>query len=140
MSAIVGAQTTAKGQAQPRGKSVAYWATTVLLAFVAGSGGIGQLTQQWGTLETVKILGYPEYFLIILGVGKVLGAIAILVPSLPRLKEWAYAGIFFDLTGAAASHAFAGDYGGIAYHIWSTLGLALLALASWALRPQSRRL
>ena len=50
-------------------------------------------------------LGYPMYFFAILGVWKVLGAIAILVPRFPRLKEWAYAGIFFDLTGAAASCA-----------------------------------
>lgn len=111
-----------------------------LLAFVVGSGGIGQLTQQWGTLETMKILDYPEYFLTILGIGKVLGAIAVLMPGFPRLKEWAYAGIFFDMAGAAASHAFAGDYGAYAYHIFSTLSIAVLSLASWALRPKSRTL
>ena len=57
------------------------------------------------------ILGYPMYFFAILGFWKVLGAIAILVPRFPRLKEWAYAGIFFDLTGAAASCAAVGGYG-----------------------------
>lgn len=140
MSTMIDAETTAKVQTQPRGKVIAYWLTTALLAFVVGSGGFGQLTHQWGTLETVEILGYPVYFLSILGIGKVLGAIAILVPGLPRLKEWAYAGIFFDMTGAAASHAFVGDYGAYVYHIWSTLGFAILALASWALRPKSRKL
>jgi hypothetical protein len=57
----------------------------------------------------MRALGYPVYFLTILGVWKVLSAPALLAPRLPRLKEWAYAGIFFDLTGAAASHAFSGD-------------------------------
>jgi len=77
MSTIIDAKTTAKVQSQPRGKVIAYWVTTALLAFVVGSGGIGQVTHQ--TLETVKILGYPVYFLTILGIRKVLGAIAILV-------------------------------------------------------------
>lgn len=140
MSKMIGAETTAKEETQPRGKVIAYWVTTALLAFVVGSGGIGQLTHQWGTLETVKILGYPVYFLTILGIWKVLGAIAILVPGFARLKEWAYAGIFFDMTGAAASHASVGDYGAYAYHIFSTLSFAALALASWVLRPKSRML
>jgi hypothetical protein len=78
------------------------------------------------------------YFFAILGFWKVLGAIAILVPRFPRLKEWAYAGIFFDLTGAAASCAFVGVYGVYAFHIVAPLFLAVLAMASWALRPESR--
>jgi uncharacterized membrane protein YphA (DoxX/SURF4 family) len=139
MSKIVDAVTTSI-ETHPRGKVVTYWVTTVLLAFVEGSGGIGELTHQWGTLDTVEIVKYPVYFLTIIGIWKVLGTIAILVPRFPRLKEWAYAGIFFGMTGAAASHAFVGDYGAYAYHIWSTLGLAILALASWALRPKSRKL
>jgi hypothetical protein len=68
----------------------------------------------------------------------VLGAIAILVPRFPRLKEWAYAGIFFDLTGAAASVAAVGGYGVYAFHILAPLILACIAMASWALRPESR--
>lgn len=83
-------------------------------------------------------VGYPVYFLTILGIWKVLGTIAILVPGFPRLKECAYAGIFFGMTGAAASHAFVGDYGAYAYHILAPLVLQILALASWALRPKSR--
>lgn len=67
-----------------------------------------------------------------------LGTIAILVPGLPRLKEWAYAGIFFGMTGAAASHAFVGDYRAYAYPVFSPLSFAILALASWALRPKKR--
>ena len=65
----------------------------------------------------------------------IVGTVAIVVPGLPRLKEWAYAGIFFDLTGAAASHAASGD---AAWHIAAPLILAILAVASWALRPPSR--
>src|SRR6266496_3243486 len=61
-----------------------------------------------------------------------------LAPSFPRLKEWAYAGIFFEMTGAAASHAARGDYGAHAYHLIVTLTFAGLTVASWALRPQSR--
>jgi hypothetical protein len=68
----------------------------------------------------------------------VLGAIAILVPRYPRLKEWAYAGIFFDLTGAAASCAASGGYGVYAFHVIAPLILTVLTVVSWALRPQSR--
>ena len=62
------------------------------------------------------------------------------MPRFPRLKEWAYAGIFFDLTGAAASYAAVGGYGAYAFHILAPLILAVLAVASWALRPESRRI
>ncbi|ULL15132.1 DoxX family protein [Paenibacillus sp. H1-7] len=140
MSTIIGTETTAKVENQTRGKIIAYWVTTSLLAFFLGSGGIGELTHQWGTLGTVEIVGYPVYFLTILGIWKVLGTIALLVPGFSRLKEWAYAGIFFGMTGAAASHAFVGDYGAYAYHIIIPLGFVILVLVSWALRPKSRRL
>jgi hypothetical protein len=68
------------------------------------------------------------------------GAIALLAPGFPRLKEWAYAGIFFNMTGAAISHAAVGDYGAYGYHLIVPLTFAGLAVASWALRPQSRTL
>jgi uncharacterized membrane protein YphA (DoxX/SURF4 family) len=117
---------------------IAYWVTTGTLAFALLSGGVGELTHQWGTLETVSILGYPVYFLTLLGVWKVLGAIALLVPGLPRLKEWAYAGIVFNMTGAAASHAFSADYGAYGFHLIVTLFLAALAVTSLLLLPHSR--
>jgi uncharacterized membrane protein YphA (DoxX/SURF4 family) len=119
-------------------KMLAYWITTAILAFVLFSGGVGELTHSWGTLETVTILGYPEYFLTILGIWKLPGAIVILLPRLPRAKKWVYAGIFANMTVAAASHALVGDYGIYTYHLVVTLSLAVLAVASWALRPQSR--
>ena len=78
------------------------------------------------------------YFFLILGVWKALGAIAIVVPGFPRLKEWAYAGIFFDLTGAAASCAAVGGYGAYGFHVIAPLIITAFMVASWALRPESR--
>jgi hypothetical protein len=80
-------------------------------------------------------LGYPAYFMTILGTWKVLGALAILAPKFPRLKEWAYAGMVFDLTGAAASHAMSGDPAG---KILTPLVILGFVVASYALRPKSR--
>ena len=122
-----------------KARLVAYWATTVLVAFFIGSGGVAQWIQYRGNVHgVVPVLGYPMYFFAILAFWKVLGAIAILVPRFPRLKEWAYAGIFFDLTGAAASCAAVGGYGVYAFHVLAPLLLAVLAVTSWALRPESR--
>lgn len=88
----------------------------------------------------VPVLGYPMYFFAILGFWKLLGAIAILAPRFPRLKEWAYAGIFFDLTGAVASITAVGSYGVYAFHILAPLILMGFTGASWGLRPESRRI
>ena len=124
-----------------KAKNITYWTTTILVAFFIGSGGVAQVARVQATVDGfVHILGYPPYFVTILGVWKVLGAIAILVPRFPRLKEWAYAGIFFDLTGAVASSAAVGDYGAYAFHILAPLILVVLAVASWALRPENRRI
>ena len=120
-------------------KTIAYWTMTVLVAFFIGSGGVAQVAQYLGNPHgVVPVLGYPMYFFAILGFWKVLGAIAILVPRFPRLKEWAYAGIFFDLTGAAASCAAVGGYGVYGFHVIAPLIIAGFTVASWALRPASR--
>jgi len=122
-------------------KAIVYWTTTILVALPIGSGGIAQMGQFHANPHgVVPILGYPMYFFLILGVWKVLGAIAIVVPGFPRLKEWAYAGIFFDLTGAAASCALAGGYGAYGFHVIAPLIIAAFMVASWALRPPSRTL
>jgi hypothetical protein len=122
-----------------KAKNIVYWTTTGLIAFFIGGGGAAQIAQYLGNPHgVVPVLDYPMYFFAILGFWKVLGAIAILVPRFPRLKEWAYAGIFFDLTGAAASCAAVGGYGAYAFHVIAPLILAVLAVASWALRPESR--
>ena len=124
-----------------KAKIIGYWITTVLVAMPIGSGGVAQIGQYLHNPPgVVPVLGYPMYFFAILGFWKVAGAIAILVPHFPRLKEWAYAGIFFDLTGAAASCAAVGGYGAYGFHVIAPLLLTVLAVVSWALRPQSRRI
>lgn len=122
-----------------KSKSIVYWTMTILVAMPIGSGGVGQILQYLASPHgVVPELGYPMYFFAILGVWKALGAIAILVPRYPRLKEWAYAGIFFDLTGAAASCAAVGGYGAYGFHVIAPLIITGFAVASWALRPPSR--
>jgi uncharacterized membrane protein YphA (DoxX/SURF4 family) len=118
-------------------KNIAYWITTILgpASFVIG--GVINLTQSEQVVSTMNHLGYPAYFASILGIWKLLGAIAIAMPGFPRLKEWAYAGFFFDLTAAALSRAAVGDG---AADIVAPLVFLGLVLASWALRPASRRL
>jgi len=122
-----------------KARTITYWIMTVLVAFPIGSGGVAQIAQYLGNPHgVVPVLGYPMYFFAILGVWKALGAIAILVPRFPLLKEWAYAGIFFDLTGAAASCALSGGYGAYGFHVIAPLIITGFCVASWALRPESR--
>ena len=124
-----------------KAKNIVYWTTTGLIAFFIGGGGAAQIAQYLANPRgVVPVLGYPMYFFAILGFWKVLGAIAILVPRFPRLKEWAYAGIFFDLTGAAASCAAVGGYGAYGFHVIAPLIITGFTVASWALRPESRTL
>ena len=78
-------------------RTIAYWITTVLTAFVFLSAGAADVAQPEFVMEGMRHLGYPDYFSRILGVWKVLGGIAILAPRLPLLKEWAYAGMLFNL-------------------------------------------
>jgi uncharacterized membrane protein YphA (DoxX/SURF4 family) len=117
-------------------KSVAYWLTTILgpTSFVIG--GVLGIRQSPDVVASIHHLGYPVYFATLLSVWKLLGALAITAPGLPRLKEWAYAGFVFDLTGAAVSHAAVGDSTG---DVLAPLVFLILVAASWALRPESRR-
>jgi len=117
-------------------QSVTYWVTTGLLAFVFAFGAFGDLARLPQVVEGLSHLGYPLYFATLLGVWKALGAAALLAPRLPLVKEWAYAGMFFDLTGAAVSHASAGDDIG---KVLVPLVLVALLVTSWASRPSSRR-
>ena len=114
---------------------IAYWVTTAILAFVMLSGGVADVLRQHDTAAGMAQLGYPLYVMTILGIWKLLGGVTVLAPGLPRLKEWAYAGAVFDLTGAAASHVAVGDD---VRHILTPLVFAAVALASWALRPAGR--
>lgn len=123
-------------------KSIGYWVATTLIALETFVGGVTDLvhggTELVAGLPVVGVvthLGYPVYILWILGVWKLLGAVVIVVPGLPRLKEWAYAGVFFELTGAAASYVLHGE---ITSDLAAPLILAALAMMSWALRPEGR--
>jgi uncharacterized membrane protein YphA (DoxX/SURF4 family) len=118
-------------------KNIAYWVTTIFgpASFVIG--GVLHLTRAEQVMSGLSHLGYPAYFASILGLWKLLGAIAVVMPRFPRLKEWAYAGFFFDLTAAAVSRAAVGDS---ASDIVAPLVFLVLVLASWALRPASRKL
>ena len=111
--------------------------TTILgpASFVMG-GWLG-VTRDPQMLATLHHLGYPEYFASISGTWKILGALAVVAPGLPRLKEWAYAGFAFELTSAALSRAAVGDGVG---DILAPLAFLGLVVASWALRPANRRL
>jgi hypothetical protein len=118
-----------------KARSIAYWVTTVLFALAMGASGIADLVHAPPLVEGFGHLGYPVYLLTLLGVWKMLGIVAMLAPGFPRLKEWAYAGFFFELTGAVFSHVAASDP-----NFAPPIALALLGLASWALRPSNRML
>ncbi|WP_165250426.1 DoxX family protein [Paludisphaera soli] len=118
-------------------RKIAYWAATGITAFVFLAGGAADLIRPAEVVKGMAELGYPAYFLLILGVWKVLGGLVVLAPGTPLLKEWAYAGMIFDLTGASASHAAVGDPTAKAV---IPLVIAAVVMASWALRPASRRL
>ncbi|WP_159887713.1 DoxX family protein [Paenibacillus puerhi] len=140
MSTITGNEKIAKVESRPIGRTAAYWIVTIILAFSMALSGIGQLMRYGGNVDLVTDIGFPLYITNILGTWKLLGVIAILIPGFPRLKEWAYSGIFFLMTGASLSHAFAHDYGDGGFHVILPLFYAALGIASWALRPKSRKL
>lgn len=140
MNTMTGNEKMARTGARISGKAVAYWIVTIIFAFSIALSGIGQLMQLGGNIDLLTNIGFPLYVANILGAWKLLGVIAIIIPGLPRVKEWAYSGFFFLMTGAALSHAFANDYGDYGFHIILPLFYAALGLVSWALRPSSRRL
>lgn len=127
---------TANKSKSAKGKHVGYWIVTSLLIIGIGANGFAQIFEAKFQIEGAINLGYPLYFLKILGTWKILGAIALLVPRYPLLKEWAYAGFFFLLTGATISHLAVGDE--VAVWIGSFI-FAVLTVVSWKLRPANRR-
>jgi uncharacterized membrane protein YphA (DoxX/SURF4 family) len=118
-------------------KTIGYWASTGIVAALFLLGGVADAAHPPDVVAALGHLGYPAYFAVLLGVWKILGAIAIVAPRFPRLKEWAYAGIFFDLTSAAISSRASGDS---TFNVVAPLALVLVVVASWALRPASRKL
>ena len=118
-------------------KLIWYWIITALLSFCIFSGGLFQALQLPGVIKGFKPLGYPTYFISLIGIWKMLGIITILVPGMKLLKEWAYAGIFFAMTGAVISHIASNDTH--AQKI-APFVLAIFTVVSWYLRPASRKL
>ena len=121
---------------RPHWRPVGYWLATAVVAGELALGGIWDIARIPLVADLVRHLGYPSYFLVLLGSWKVLGAVALLIPRRPLLKEWAYAGAFFAYTGAIFSHLATGydlaEVGLLAV-------LVTLTVLSWALRPPSRR-
>jgi uncharacterized membrane protein YphA (DoxX/SURF4 family) len=123
--------------ASSRSRTIVYWITTVIIALEMAIGGVWDILLISYVRTVMEHLGYPIFFLVILGVWKIPCAVTLLAPRFPRLKEWAYAGAIFNYTGAVASHVAVGD----GASQWAApLVFAALTLASWALRPSSRRL
>jgi len=123
---------------------IIYWIATIWLSLGMVATGVQQLlkVQLEGALSPPGVygiakLGYPVYFLTIIGVWKILGVVALLSPGFPLLKEWAYAGFFFLLTGALYSHV-AVDHG--AGELFPSLLLLVLTVLSWYFRPAERKL
>ncbi len=123
--------------ATTRSRTIAYWLTTGLLCFGMAAGGLAQIAHAEPNVVGMQRLGYPLYMLYFLGAWKMAGVVALLLPGYRLLKEWAYAGFFFLLTGAVTSHIFSGDP--LLRYIAPFI-FALLTVASWYLRPASRRL
>ena len=116
---------------------IIYWVATLWLALgMASTGGV-QLFKTPSDVEMMTRLGYPSYLLTILGVWKLLGVLAVLVPKFPLLKEWAYAGFFFAMSGAIISHIATGDP---VKEIFPPLLLLVLTVISWYFRPASRKI
>src|SRR5438093_8775643 len=123
---------------------IIYWVSTIWLALGMTSTGIVQLLRMEGEgavappgVYGITHLGYPVYLLTILGIWKILGVIAVLIPGFPRLKEWAYAGFFFVMSGAIFSHITVGDS---VSEIWPSLLLLVLTVVSWYFRPADRKI
>ena len=117
-------------------KNVGYWSVTGLFAVARTASGVADVMGAEPVAQVMSGLGYPAYFAPILGVWKLLGVAAVLAPGFPLLKEWAYAGFFFTLSGAAVSHLLAGDPPGATV---PALVLLLLTTGSYLLRPARRR-
>ncbi|MCQ6961472.1 DoxX family protein [Mucilaginibacter aquariorum] len=119
-------------------KLIIYWVATGLLAVGMTGSGLAQIFHAKDMVDLIVPLGYPVYFLYIIGVWKVLGVIAILIPRFPLVKEWAYAGLFFVMTGAFASHLLSGDHSvkGLIGPFFQTVFIIL----SWYFRPADRRI
>jgi len=118
------------------GRKVTYWVVTGLLALSALFVGVNYLWGSQQTVQTFAHLGYPQQLRVLLGIAKLLGGIALIVPGLPTLREWAYAGFTFAWIAAAVAHYLAKD-GALAFF---PLVLLILLFVSYLTKPASQRL
>lgn len=116
---------------------IIYWVATVWLALGMVSTGIVQLIKMEEETEMMRQLGYPVYFLTLIGIWKILGVVAVIVPKYPLVKEWAYAGFFFLMSGAVFSHLANGD---AAQELFGPTLLLVLTIVSWYFRPADRKM
>ncbi|MFC5413055.1 DoxX family protein [Larkinella bovis] len=116
---------------------IIYWIATLWLSLGMVSSAIVQLSNVQEEVDMFTRLGYPIYFLSLLGVWKLLGVIAVLIPKFPLLKEWAYAGFFFSMSGAVFSHVVSGDD---AKAVFGPSLLLVLTVISWFFRPADRKM
>jgi hypothetical protein len=114
-----------------------YWIATIWLALGMLSSGIVQLLHVKEEVAFIIELGYPSYFLTILGIWKIMGVVALLIPKFPLLKEWSYAGFFFAMSGALFSHIIAGNP---VNELFPSLFLLVLTIVSWYFRPADRKI
>jgi uncharacterized membrane protein YphA (DoxX/SURF4 family) len=115
---------------------IVYWVSTIWLALGMASTGMVQLFKMEAEVDNMAQLGYPVYFLTLLGIWKMLGVVAVLIPKFPLLKEWAYAGFFFAMSGATFSRIASGDS---LNEILPSLLLLILTAVSWHFRPADRK-
>ncbi len=118
-------------------RKIIYWISTLWLALGMLSTGIVQLLKSKEEVAMMVHLGYPLYFLTIIGVWKMLGVVTVLIPKFPLLKEWTYAGFFFAMSGAVFSHIASGNS---VNEIFPPLLLLALSMVSWYFRPAARKI
>jgi len=131
---------THRNSSAGKAAKIVYWIATLWLALGMVATGFVQLSKEkagQGGLDMITHLGYPAYLLTILGVWKILGVVALLIPKFPLLKEWTYAGFFFLMTGAIFSHIAIGDS---VTEVLPSLLLLLLTITSWYFRPANRKI
>jgi hypothetical protein len=128
---------TAVSRPRPPISVIAYWAFTLVVVYENVSGFVWAVVKLDYITALVRHLGYPEYFLGILGLGQLAIAVVLIAPGLPIVKEWAYAGALLNYSTAIASHLLVGD--GLSIFPIGALAYAVCTVASWALRPPGRR-
>lgn len=116
---------------------IIYWVATIWLCLGMVSTGIVQVIQMDEEVNKMNVLGYPSYFLTIIGIWKILGVVAVLITKFPLVKEWAYAGFFFLMTGAIFTHLAMGDK---ATEYFGPALLLVLTIISWFYRPAERKI